>query len=71
MKRNFNEMFDSIELLGNEVTNVENIREAAKKFARVLEKNGVEGRELSLAFTKLEECTMWAIKSVGRESAEG
>ncbi len=66
VKRDFIEMFDPIELIEEDFDKAEKIRDGVKKFAKILEKNGEEGRELALAFTKLEEAAMWAIKSIGR-----
>ena len=38
----------------------------AEDYARQLTTQCPESRELSLALTKLEECTMWAIASIAR-----
>ena len=40
------------------------IRDAAKELAYLLTDNVPEGRELSLAITKLEEVVMWANKGI-------
>jgi len=46
----------------------EKIREQAKKIAYWIEENCPEGRERSLAFTKLEEAVMWANASIARDA---
>lgn len=46
----------------------ENLREAAKTFASVVDFNTPSSREQSLAFTHLEESLMWAIKSIAIRS---
>ena len=43
-----------------------NIRETAKEFAKLLDMACPDSREKSLAFTKLEECVMWANASIAR-----
>lgn len=40
------------------------IRTDAKALAKVIDRVCPEGREKSLALTKLEEVAMWAIKSI-------
>ena len=40
------------------------LREAASVYHDVIKENGTPSREQSLALTKLEECAMWAVKSV-------
>ena len=42
------------------------IREKAKEFAALIEKECPPSRERSLAFTKLEESVMWANASIAR-----
>ena len=42
------------------------IRDVAKDFARMIEAVCYDGREKSLALTKLEEATMWANASITR-----
>ncbi len=44
----------------------EEIRNKAKDFAYLLRSNCPESRELSLAFTKLEESVFWANASIAR-----
>ena len=39
---------------------VEQVAEEAKRLKRVIENNCPPGRAKSLAFTKLDECVMWA-----------
>ena len=43
------------------------IRDAAKAFAFLIHKVSPISREQSLAFTKLEECVMWANAAIARE----
>ncbi len=42
------------------------IREKAKELALLVEDCCPDSREKSLAFTKLEECVMWANASIAR-----
>ncbi len=42
------------------------IREQAKDFAAAIESMCPSSRERSLAFTKLEECVMWANAAIAR-----
>ena len=46
----------------------EQIRTQAKAVAYWIEENCPEGRERSLAFTKLEEAVMWANASIARDA---
>lgn len=46
------------------IASYEEIREAAKAFALQIVQLCPEGRERSLAVTKLEETVMWAIKAI-------
>lgn len=43
------------------------IKMKAKELAHLIDDVCPEGREKSLAMTKLEECTMWANASIGRD----
>ncbi len=43
---------------------IEELRVAAKDLAVVIQGQTPEGRCKSLAYTKLEECLMWAVKGV-------
>lgn len=43
----------------------------AGELAVVIKDNCPESRERSLAFTKLEECVMWANAAIARNEAEG
>lgn len=45
----------------------EEIAECAKGLARLIEVNCPEGREKALAYTKLEECVMWANAGIAKE----
>lgn len=42
------------------------IREKCKELAYLIEEHVPESRERSLAFTKLEECCMWANAGIAR-----
>lgn len=42
------------------------IRSKAKELAELIEDSCPDSREKSLAFTKLEECVMWANASIAR-----
>ena len=42
------------------------IRNTAKEFATLLDRVCPDGREKSLALTKLEECVMWANAGIAR-----
>lgn len=46
------------------IEKIEKIRAAAKETATVIFENVTNSRERSLAFTHLEETTMWAVKAV-------
>lgn len=48
----------------------ERIRMRAKSFAYLIESLCPNGREKSLAMTKLEECVMWANAGIAREPEE-
>ncbi len=45
------------------------IRDKAKEFAELIEKRCPDSRELSLAFTKIEEAVMWANAARARYEA--
>jgi len=51
----------------NQVLRFQTLREDAADFARVLDMVCPEGREKTLAMTKLEEVVMWANAAVARE----
>ena len=44
-----------------------NIAETARKLERCINEFCKDGRDKSLALTKLEECVMWANKSIAKE----
>lgn len=48
----------------DQIQTIEKMRDVAKQFGKLLVDGFPEGRELSLALTKLEESVMWAIKSI-------
>ena len=49
---------------GDAVLKIEALRRAAINYETLILDTVPEGRERSLAVTKLEECRMWAIKGV-------
>ena len=49
---------------------IKTVRETAKDFEWKLRQILEPGREASLALTKLEECVMWATKSICIETKE-
>lgn len=48
----------------NEIRSMDKIRNAAVDLASVIDKECKNGREKSLAMTKLDECVMWANASI-------
>lgn len=46
------------------------IRNIAKNFAYTIDELVPDGREKSLAMTKLEECMMWANAGIARETGD-
>lgn len=46
------------------VARIERVRSAAKELALQMDACCPDSRESSLAFTKLEETVMWAVKSI-------
>ena len=55
-------------LVNHPPTDMESVRAMAHKFAAAIDYYCPQGREQSLAFTKLEEAVMWSIASIARES---
>jgi len=49
---------------GSQTQRYEELRNWAKEFALLIERHCPNSREKSLAMTKLEECVMWANKSI-------
>lgn len=47
-----------------QTTSIEMIRERAVEFGEVIVDICKDSREKSIAITKLEECVMWAVKSI-------
>ena len=58
--------FDSYEMDEDKKIRCLNIRNAVKQLAYIIDNVCPDGREKSLALTRLEEAVMWAIKSVSR-----
>jgi hypothetical protein len=54
----------------HEIEKYVGVRDNARELAELLVKLVPEGRELSLALTKLEECCMWANAGIAREKAK-
>lgn len=48
----------------DQIERIERVREAAKATAQVINDSCQSSRERSLAFTHLEETTMWAVKAI-------
>lgn len=46
------------------------IREAGKSFAELINEMAPDGREKSLAVTKIEEAVMWANAAIARSSSD-
>lgn len=64
--------FTSHEMTGKNTTYCEDIRFKAKDFAIMINEYCKDGREKSVALTKLEEVTFWANASIARHgSREG
>lgn len=51
-----------------QIEHYKNMRDLAKKLAHIINVYVPEGREKSLAITKLEEAIMWANKGISLES---
>lgn len=51
---------------GDQATKQQAVRSEARQLAGLLKDACPEGRELSLALTRLEECVMWANAAVAR-----
>jgi hypothetical protein len=47
------------------------LHQIARDYALAIQANCPESREKSLAFTKLEECVMWANAAIARNETEG
>ncbi len=61
-------MFDDFSLQGNDFEHDIDIRRAAFNFAMLIEDVCMDGRRKALALTKLEECVLWALKSLTNDS---
>ena len=58
----------SFSLSGSQMFRKSEVQEAAKYLGAAIESACRDGREKSLALTKLEECLMWALTSIHRET---
>lgn len=56
---------------GDQTASFELLRSAARGLAVTIQGECPESREKSLAFTKLEECVMWANAAIVRNETEG
>lgn len=50
-----------------QIFRITEINEGAKHLAAMIETACPEGRESALAYTKLEECVMWARAAIAKE----
>lgn len=50
-----------------QIFRIAEINEGAKSLAAIIEMACPEGRESALAYTKLEECVMWARAAIAKE----
>lgn len=50
------------------IAQIEELRDAAKEFANVIEVFCPKARETSLAMTNLEQALMWAVASIARQN---
>jgi len=55
---------------GNQTERYTDLRDSAHDFADLLDAFVPESREKALAFTKLEECVMWANAGIARRENE-
>lgn len=62
--KNHDAQFEHHEPIGDQVSRYNVLRGKAKEFATLIDMCCPESREKSLAMTKLEECVMWANKSI-------
>ena len=63
--------FEHHPLAGEQVASYEVICSQAKGLAIDIQSQCPDSREKSLAFTKLEECIMWANAAIARNEIEG
>lgn len=50
-----------------QIFRISEINECAKSLAAMIESACPDGREKALAYTKLEECVMWARAAIAKE----
>lgn len=63
-----NKKAEYIEVSKEQQDKIDLIRSSFSKMYDVLDVNCKNNREISIAYTKLEEAQMWAIKGISRES---
>lgn len=63
-----NKKAEYIEVSKEQQDKIDLIRSSFSKMYEVLDVNCKNNREISIAYTKLEEAQMWAIKGISRES---
>lgn len=61
-------MLDSRKVTGFQQDRIKFVLDSAKKLEKCINDVCHDGREKSLAMTKLEECVMWANKSISFEN---
>lgn len=71
MEYDINRQFDSHPLNNIQQNYVTALRGHTKDLADLVVHGCKDGREKSLALTKLEECLMWAVKAVAVEEFNG
>ena len=62
--KNHDAQFEHHEPVSDQASRYNMLRGKAKEFATLIDMCCPESREKSLAMTKLEECVMWANKSI-------
>lgn len=69
--KTINNNFEYHPTTDEQVVSYEVIRSQAKGLALDIQSRCPESREKSLAFTKLEECVMWANAAIARNGGDG
>lgn len=59
--------FNQVIFTSEQKDRIEQLRKKEEELLEYIEKYCVNSREKSLAITKLEECAMWASKSIASE----
>ena len=65
--RDLEQRFTRHELSREKRASIEEIRDCAKNFAYLIAMTVPDGREKSLAITKIEEAVMWANKGISQQ----